>query len=431
MMSPHKTLAIATLSWVGVSVMADSVPNTHLFDPSRLVEARSALLMDPPPSYANASSPLGRSLASLKSNANKVLEETTVWSVMNKTLSIPGVSPHNYISIGIYNHPCNALPDGCTPYPGTPPYPKPFPPSMCDNETGLPWYPCDGQTNPAAIDEGDSPRQGQMAEAVTNLALAAFFAENGTASAPLIARAKNIVDVWFLDNATAMLPNLYYGTPPHAQRSENEVPFQLSDFICVLVKIQAKFIQQRPHLLLDMVASLNGLTLRTWSTPSSCCGFRTQEMGEVEGRCCLSFFSLACCSLWWQNDHALHLRSDLCLWTDGTKASTKNCVTGGENLKDMLSHRPRQESVECRTIMDHGSCRRVLKVSRSEALTPLLFEGLTSIGKALPYMPVILQQRAYPRRKYARKELQSRLNPTARNGLNSSARCPVGTANTI
>lgn len=173
--------------------------------------ARDALLAVPPPAFANATSMLGLSLQDLRSNAAKVAADTTVWSVMNKTLSVPGISPHNYLSIGIYNHPCNNLPEGCTPYPGNKPYPKPFPPSMCDNSTGLPWYPCDGQRNSAAIEEGDAPRQSSMVSALQTLGLGAFYSSNGSESAPLIARAKDIAYTWFLNNATAMLPNLYFG----------------------------------------------------------------------------------------------------------------------------------------------------------------------------------------------------------------------------
>ena len=56
-------------------------------------------------------------------------------TVMSKNITLPGVSKHNYISIGIYNHPCNARPKGCKAYPGG----KPLPPSECNNRTGLPW----------------------------------------------------------------------------------------------------------------------------------------------------------------------------------------------------------------------------------------------------------------------------------------------------
>ena len=56
----------------------------------------------------------------LKNSDNDTWEfETGPWSVCNKTLSpLPiGATKHHYVSIGIYNHPCNNLPAGCRPYP--------------------------------------------------------------------------------------------------------------------------------------------------------------------------------------------------------------------------------------------------------------------------------------------------------------------------
>ena len=64
-----------------------------------------------------------------------VMSRNITRTVMSKNLTLPGVSKHNYISIGIYNHPCNAQPKGCKPYPGG----KPLPPSECNQHTGLPW----------------------------------------------------------------------------------------------------------------------------------------------------------------------------------------------------------------------------------------------------------------------------------------------------
>ena len=53
--------------------------------------------------------------------------------MLNKTIVLPqGVSRHEYLSIGIYNHPCNQLPKGCKAYPGG----HLLPPGDCDNSTG-------------------------------------------------------------------------------------------------------------------------------------------------------------------------------------------------------------------------------------------------------------------------------------------------------
>eukprot|EP01079_Euglenida_sp_SAG-EU17-18_P002504 gene2504-3251_t len=140
------------------------------------------------------------------------------WSVMNKSSIIaPKLSKHEYVSIGIYNHPCNALPAGCKPYPGG----HLLPPKDCDNNTGLPWEPCDGLRNPSAIAEGDSPRAGAMRGAVQHLGMAAYFCVEPPAScAAYTAKAVQVIRAWFLDPNTRMNADLLYGqidpkgTPP-------------------------------------------------------------------------------------------------------------------------------------------------------------------------------------------------------------------------
>ena len=200
--------------------------STHLYDPTELVRMRSAL------HDGTADARATRCQAALLRDAAALLpfNDTTPWSfsagpwsVVNKSLvlntSTGGPTLHDYVSIGIYNHPCNALPDGCTPYPGG----HLLPPAQCDNSTGLPWEACDGQRNEHAIAEGDSPRQSAMADAVKMLARAAFFcatpnaseantaANNASCAGPFAARASLLLDTWFLNPTTAMKPNLSYG----------------------------------------------------------------------------------------------------------------------------------------------------------------------------------------------------------------------------
>jgi hypothetical protein len=168
---------------------------------------------------AGATSSLESSYELVMEQAEQNAKAGKVWSVMTKNITIPGVSPHNYISIGIYNHPCNAQPPGCKPYPGG----HPLPMSECDTKTGLPWVPCDGIRNPQAIASGDSPSQSAMVNAVTTAALAAFYSSNDSVVANRhIAYGSKVLRTWFIDNETRMLPNLFYGqiqpqkTPPHA-----------------------------------------------------------------------------------------------------------------------------------------------------------------------------------------------------------------------
>ena len=181
-------------------------PSTHLMDPKALTAARSQL----------ASPALAASYKELRKQAAAALADSTLWSVTTKNLTIPSISSHNYLSIGIYNHPCNALPHGCKAYPGG----HLLPPSQCDNASGLPWEPCDGIRNQGAIDDGDAPSQSSMVNSVVTLGAAAFYTANASESALLVARAREVVDAWFLNAKTAMLPNLFYGqiiptkTPP-------------------------------------------------------------------------------------------------------------------------------------------------------------------------------------------------------------------------
>ena len=196
-------------------------PSTHLINGTLLLQARESVR------EGQLMSAFHSMLGKAKSYSTDVTPWSMArgpWSVINKTIAVPSsVSPNNYISIGIYNHPCNNLPKGCTPYPGS----HLLPPWKCNNQTGFPWEPCDGQRNPTAIALGDSPRQSKMADAVKSLSYGAFFCnETSTTSLSdaicleMAQRAGLILRTWFVDNATAMLPNLYYGqilpnaTPP-------------------------------------------------------------------------------------------------------------------------------------------------------------------------------------------------------------------------
>lgn len=86
-----------------------------------------------------------------------------------------------------------------------------MPPSECDNRTGLPWEPCDGIRNKAAIAEGDAPSHDAMVDAVVMLGLGAYYSDNVTETKTYVSKAKQVIESWFLADATAMLPNLYYG----------------------------------------------------------------------------------------------------------------------------------------------------------------------------------------------------------------------------
>ena len=58
---------------------------------------------------------------------------------------------------------------------------------------------------------GDAPSQGIMVNDVVHLALGAYYANDSATCTVLVQKAVDIIKAWFLANATAMLPNLYYG----------------------------------------------------------------------------------------------------------------------------------------------------------------------------------------------------------------------------
>ena len=243
-------------------------PNTHLLDATALAAARDAIhtskshpilkvffaslwIIPSAPMFVSCNSIHAvhlsislhqESYKQLQRNLADVISRNNTRTVMSKNLTLPGISKHNYISIGIYNHPCNARPKGCKPYPGA----KPLPPYKCNNQTGLPWgacnlslimslslhifyypwgyrthsrtrhqicraVPCDGIRNPSAIKAGDAPAQEIMVNDVVHLALGAYYANNSATCTILVQKAVCIIKAWFLANATAMLPNLFYG----------------------------------------------------------------------------------------------------------------------------------------------------------------------------------------------------------------------------
>jgi hypothetical protein len=202
---------LAALLSAAVAAAAVAAPPLKLHVLGDLLQARREL-------HAGSSAVLASSYGLVMETAEKNAQAAETWSVMDKNITLPGISPHNYISIGIYNHPCNAQPPGCKPYPSG----HALPPGDCDNASGLPWVPCDGIRNPQAIASGDSPAQSAMVNAVSTAALAAFFSSNDTAVAQRhVAYGAKVLRKWFIDNSTMMLPNLYYGqiqprkVPPH------------------------------------------------------------------------------------------------------------------------------------------------------------------------------------------------------------------------
>ncbi len=76
----------------------------------------------------------------------------------------------------------------------------------CDNKTGLPWVRHDGITNPL-MHLFDHDALVNMTEAVVALGIGFYFTGNETYAA----HATKLLTTWFLDDETAMVPNLNYG----------------------------------------------------------------------------------------------------------------------------------------------------------------------------------------------------------------------------
>lgn len=104
------------------------------------------------------------------------------FSVMDKKRTAPSGDKHDYVSSAPYWWPDSTKPDG------------------------LPYVQRDGVVNPEARADSDSPRFGQMVDAVETLALATWFGGNGAYAQ----RAAELLRVWFLDRKTKMNPHLQY-----------------------------------------------------------------------------------------------------------------------------------------------------------------------------------------------------------------------------
>lgn len=180
-------LCIVLLSLLSV-VLSLPEPQTFLWNPKDLVSLKTKVLNNDP-----SLMPIVKSV----DNLAKALLQQTAWSVMDKKFIPPSGDKHDYMSLDKYYWPCNVNPNSSEPITAPP---------VCNNATGLPYIQHDGYTNPE-MHLYDHDGLEDLMEAVVNLGTAYYFTDNED----YVTKAAYFLNVYFVDPATKMNPNLNFG----------------------------------------------------------------------------------------------------------------------------------------------------------------------------------------------------------------------------
>ena len=172
MLRTFAALSICTfIPWFSAS--ADDAPQTVSLSPELLLQNKQKL--------AANDAELMPAFKALLSDADKLLKQKPA-SVMDKPQAAASGDKHDYFSLGIYWWPDPDKPDG------------------------LPWIRKDGQRNPMSRDGMDATAFGRTNGNVKTLGLAYYF----SGEEKYAAKAVELINVWYLEEATRMNPNMAY-----------------------------------------------------------------------------------------------------------------------------------------------------------------------------------------------------------------------------
>jgi hypothetical protein len=165
---------LAFFLWTNTGLALAQLPEVYLLDPQRLAENKKA--------YQAGDTLVVKQVSMLIRHADGFLDNRPT-SVMDKSFTPPSGDKHDYMSMGPYWWPDPSKPDG------------------------LPYIRKDGQVNPEVKKISDHDYLAELERKCRGLAMAYYF----TGKEQYAAKAKTLLNAWFVDEATRMNPNLNYG----------------------------------------------------------------------------------------------------------------------------------------------------------------------------------------------------------------------------